>query len=108
MSHFTCTDDSLSFGWKLGLISVALLPITVGAGYLRFSLLAKLHVQLRGAYENSADIACEQVAAIRTVASLNREVAIYTEFSNSLHAPVRKAMISTAQSTAVCHHTIQN
>jgi ATP-binding cassette, subfamily B (MDR/TAP), member 1 len=93
---------SLIFGWKLGLIAVSLLPITVAAGYLRFSLLTALNVRFRKAYEGSADIACEQVAAIRTVASLNREVAIYNEFSDSLHGPVRRALYTTLQSTAVC------
>lgn len=72
------------------------------AGYLRFALLNKLNDQLRGAYENSAQIACEQVAAIRTVASLNREVALHKEFVESLKAPVRRAMYSTFKSTAVC------
>ena len=71
------------------------------AGYLRFALLNKLNDQLRRAYENSAEIACEQVAAIRTVASLNREVALHEEFVESLKAPVRRAMYSTLKSTAV-------
>ena len=71
------------------------------AGYLRFALLNKLNDQLRRAYENSAQIACEQVAAIRTVASLNREVALHEEFVESLKAPVRRAMYSTVKSTAV-------
>jgi ATP-binding cassette, subfamily B (MDR/TAP), member 1 len=70
-------------------------------GYLRFSLLNKLNVQLRAAYETSANIACEQVAAIRTVASLNREIALHTEFIDSLQAPVRQAMNSTLKITFV-------
>jgi len=71
------------------------------AGYLRFSLLNKLNDQLRKAYEGSAQIACEQVAAIRTVASLNREKALHLEFVQSLKAPVREAMYSTLKSTFV-------
>jgi ATP-binding cassette, subfamily B (MDR/TAP), member 1 len=74
------------------------------AGYLRFSLLNKLNDQLRSAYENSAQLACEQVAAMRTVASLNREVALHQEFVESLKAPVRRAMYSTLKSTAVIFH----
>ena len=71
------------------------------SGYLRFALLNKLNDQLRAAYEDSAQIACEQVAAIRTVASLNREVALQAEFAESLKKPVRQAMYSTLKSTAV-------
>ena len=73
------------------------------AGYLRFSLLNKLNDQLRGAYENSAQITCEQVAAIRTVASLNREIALHVEYMESLRAPVHKAMYSTLKSTFVSY-----
>jgi ATP-binding cassette, subfamily B (MDR/TAP), member 1 len=77
------------------------MPITLMAGYLRFSLLNKLNDQLRGSYENSAQLACEQVAAMRTVASLNREVALHEEYVESLKAPVRRAMYSTLKTTAV-------
>lgn len=72
------------------------------AGYLRFALLNKLNDQLHKAYEESAQIACEQVAAIRTVASLNREKALNREFIESLKAPVREAMYSTLKSILVC------
>jgi hypothetical protein len=97
-------NHRICFGWKLGLVSVALLPITVMTGYFRFSLLNKLNVQLREAYESSANIACEQVAAIRTVASLNREIALHTEFVSSLQRPVRKALNSTLKITFVFPH----
>ena len=80
---------------------MSLIPVTVMAGYFRFSLLNKLNDQLRSAYEESAQIACEQVAAIRTVASLNREIALHREFMESLQAPVRRAMWSTLKSTLV-------
>ena len=61
------------------------------------------HLQddLREAYGKSAQIACEQIAAIRTVASLRRENALHREFVTSLDAPVRKAMLSTTKSTFV-------
>jgi len=75
--------------------------VGVGAGYLRLALLNNLNRELSGAYSNSANIACEQVAAIRTVASLNREIALHQEYVDSLHAPVRKAMYSTLKSTGV-------
>lgn len=61
------------------------------------------HLQddVREAYGKSAQIACEQIAAIRTVASLRREAALHAEFLASMDAPVRKAMLSTAKSTFV-------
>ena len=92
---------AICFGWKLGLVAASLLPVTVTAGYLRFALLNKLNAQLRTAYEASAQIACEQVAAIRTVASLNRERSLHDEYVESLKAPVRVALFSTFKSTFV-------
>lgn len=77
------------------------MPITVMTGYLRFSLLNKLIAQLRIAYEGSAHIACEQVAAIRTVVALNREVSLQKEYVANLKGPVRKALYSTFRSTFV-------
>lgn len=44
---------------------------------------------------------CEQVASMRTVASLNREVALQEEFMQSLKAPVLKAMYFTLKITSV-------
>ena len=70
------------------------------AGYMRLHLLTSLDTQLREAYEKSATLACDQVAAIRTVASLNREIALHKEFCESLKAPMRKAMRSTLGSAA--------
>jgi ATP-binding cassette, subfamily B (MDR/TAP), member 1 len=92
---------AISFGWQLGLVAASLLPITFTAGYLRFALLNKLNDQLREAYGESAQIACEQVAAIRTVASLNREETLHAEFVDSLIAPVQKALYSTLKSTVL-------
>jgi ATP-binding cassette, subfamily B (MDR/TAP), member 1 len=80
---------------------MALLPVGVGAGYLRFALLNNLNRNLRDAYSQSATLATEQVAAIRTVASLNREKTLHQEYMASLETPVRKAMYNTLQSTAV-------
>jgi ATP-binding cassette subfamily B (MDR/TAP) protein 1 len=42
------------------------------------------------AHENSAQIACEAVAAIRTVASLTREEDCLSLYSGSLEGPLKK------------------
>ena len=56
---------------------------------------------MRKAYAKSADVACEQVAAIRTVASLNRERYVLEEFEESLKEPVHEALIKTLNSSGV-------
>ena len=78
-----------------------MLPVLLVTGYFEIRLQDHLQDDLRDAYGKSAAIACEQIAAIRTVASLRREAALHAEFVTSLNAPVRKAMISTAKSTFV-------
>jgi len=79
-----------------------MLPILIVTGYFEMKLQDHLQDDLREAYGKSAQIACEQIAAIRTVASLRRERALHGEFVDSLNAPVRNAMMSTAKSTFVC------
>jgi hypothetical protein len=46
-------------------------------------------------------VACEQVAAIRTVASLNRERHVVQQFIQSLEKPVHDALIKTLKITGV-------
>jgi hypothetical protein len=96
------TNNRIVFAWKLGLVALALMPVQVCAGYARFVMQKKLTQALRKAYARSADIACEQVAAIRTVVSLNREPHILKEFEESLKQPVHDAMMKTLKSTGVC------
>ena len=93
--------DSIAFAWKLGLVAVSLMPVQIFAGYFRFAMAKKLTDALRKAYARSADMACEQVAAIRTVASLNREPYILRDFEESLKQPVHEAMVKTLKSTGV-------
>jgi ATP-binding cassette subfamily B (MDR/TAP) protein 1 len=92
---------SLVYGWKLALVATSMLPVLLVAGYFEMRLQDHLQDDLREAYGKSAQIACEQIAAIRTVASLRRESALHVEFVASLDAPVRNAMFSTAKSTFV-------
>lgn len=82
-------------------MAISILPLLLVTGFYQMRFQNRLHDDLRDAYGKSAAIACEQIAAIRTVASLRREAALHAEFMASLDAPVQKAMISTAKSTFV-------
>lgn len=70
-------------------------------GYFRFRLQRTLTDNLRKSYAHSADVACEQVSAIRTVASLNRETYVLRQFVESLKQPVHEALIKTLRGTLV-------
>ena len=82
-------------------MAIAVLPVLVVMGFFQVKFMDHLQDDLRDAYGKSASLACEQIAAIRTVASLRREDALLVEFCNSMNAPVRKAMIATIKSTLV-------
>jgi ATP-binding cassette, subfamily B (MDR/TAP), member 1 len=92
---------AIAFAWKLGLVGLSVLPVQILCGYFKFSMQNKLTLELRQSYAQSANVACEQVAAIRTVAALNREERVIEDFVASLEAPVHAAMIKTMRSTLV-------
>ncbi|EFR00485.1 leptomycin B resistance protein pmd1 [Nannizzia gypsea CBS 118893] len=64
---------SVAIGWKLGLVCAALIPITVGSGYIRLIILSLFDRKVRQTQAESAAYANEAVRAIRTVASLGLE-----------------------------------
>jgi hypothetical protein len=49
----------------------------------------------------SAQIACEVVGAIKTVASLTREQAFYREYSDSLELPLQRSNRSSLRTSAL-------
>ena len=98
----------IAYGWKMALVACSLLPVGVMAGYMRTHLLSTLDTQRREAYEKSATLACDQVAAIRTIASLKREIALHKEFCHSLKAPMLKAIRSTLGRAIVSHFNNEN
>lgn len=64
---------ALIYGWKLALVVIACIPFTLSTGFVRLKLVVLKDVKVRKAHIQSARIACESAAAIRTVASLTRE-----------------------------------
>ena len=94
-------NPSLAYGWKMALVAISVSPVLVVMCFFQVRLMGHLQDDLRDAFGKSATLVCEQIASIRTVASLRREDALLAEFSTSLKAPVRAAMISTIKSTFV-------
>lgn len=77
------------------------MPLQMLCGYYRFRVQTTISESLKKAYERSAEIACEKVAAIRTVASLNHEADVVRDFEQSLEDPVHYALIKVLKSTGV-------
>lgn len=90
---------SLSFGWKLALVCISVVPILLGCGFYRFYMLAAFQRRSKSAYEGSASYACEATSAIRTVASLTREADVLSVYHDQLEAQGRSSLISVVKSS---------
>ncbi|KAK0869809.1 GTPase-activating protein [Friedmanniomyces endolithicus] len=89
-----CCIISLAVGWKLALVCIATVPVVLGCGFFRFWMLARFQQRAKKAYEKSASYACEATSAIRTVASLTREVDVWEHY----HAQLVDQQVSSLQS----------
>ncbi|KAJ8580470.1 P-loop containing nucleoside triphosphate hydrolase protein [Rhizopogon salebrosus TDB-379] len=79
-----------AYAWKPAIVGMACIPVLVSAGYIRLQVVSLKDKRNKTAHENSAQIACEAVAAIRTVASLTREEDCLSLYSGSLEGPLKK------------------
>ncbi|CAG8779799.1 2740_t:CDS:2, partial [Gigaspora rosea] len=85
-----CIIVAFVIGWKMTLVCLACIPLLVGSGALRIRMLSNFQKKTKKAYENSAKLACESVANIRTVASLTREEDLLKIYHNLLEKSVRQ------------------
>ncbi len=74
-----------AFGWKLGLVATATMPILILCGFLRFWVISQTERRFKRSTRAAAK-ACEAVAAIRTVAFLNMERTILRQYAAQLAA----------------------
>ncbi|KAG2110630.1 P-loop containing nucleoside triphosphate hydrolase protein [Suillus discolor] len=81
-----------AYAWKLALVGMACVPILVSAGFIRLQVVVLKDKNNKLEHENSAQIACEAAAAIRTVASLTREEHCLSLYRQSLEGPLRKSI----------------
>lgn len=99
----------LCYSWKLSLVGVACVPLTLSAGIVRLRVVNLKDEKTRKAHSDSAQVACEavsqvldclaphllsywQAAAMRTVASLTREYDACDKYSRSLDLPMKVAI----------------
>ncbi|KAL1873128.1 hypothetical protein VTK73DRAFT_1089 [Phialemonium thermophilum] len=83
---------AIAYGWKLGLVlTFGALPPLLASGYARIRLEVRLDEDTASRFANSAGVASEAVAAIRTVASLALEHGILAKYEDSLRTIARAA-----------------
>lgn len=92
---------ALSFGWKLALVCISVVPVLLACGFYRFYMLAAFQQRSKAAYEGSASYACEATSAIRTVASLTREADVWSVYHEQLDAQGRASLISVTKSSVL-------
>ncbi|KAF2861862.1 putative multidrug resistance protein 1, 2 [Piedraia hortae CBS 480.64] len=92
---------SLAIGWKLALVCIATVPVVLGCGYYRFSMLTRFQDMSKKAYEESASYACEASSAIRTVASLTREGDVWDNYHQQLVGQQKKSLKSVLHSSTL-------
>ncbi|KAJ9063063.1 hypothetical protein DSO57_1003994 [Entomophthora muscae] len=90
---------ALIYGWKLALVVIACLPFLFYAGYLRIAMIRNFQKKNKQAYSKSADMACENAAAMRTVAALTKEDSVMITYRHAMQAPLqagyRNAFVSS-------------
>lgn len=94
-----CVVVALVFGWKLALVATALLPLLLFSAYFRLKVIKYFSDRAQSSYEKSANVACEAVAAIRTVQSLTRESDVLRLYLEILEGPLREGLKSAKLNT---------
>jgi ABC-type multidrug transport system fused ATPase/permease subunit len=92
---------ALIFGWKLGLTAIACLPILVFSGFFRIYIITYFAEKAKGAYEKSAQLACEAVAAIRTIQALTRESNVFELYHKIILKPHHDGIKSAYYNTTM-------
>ncbi len=89
----------IGFGWKLGLVCGATIPLLLACGFFRFWILGRFEVKAKKAYQSSAGYACEATSAVRTVASLTRERDVWANYHAQLDMQGKKSLRSVLKSS---------
>lgn len=85
---------AISFGWKLGLVGLATMPLIFVTGYARFRVLADLEKKnLRDA--EAAGLVSEAIRGIRTIATLNLEDKIAHRYRQQLTQEGRVTLVTS-------------
>ncbi|RIA99696.1 P-loop containing nucleoside triphosphate hydrolase protein, partial [Glomus cerebriforme] len=80
---------ALIVGWKLTLVVMITIPVLMTSGYYKLAMMSGFKARTLKAYEKSAQIACEGIANIRTVAALTREEDLWKIYSDILDDPMK-------------------
>ncbi|KAK9459522.1 P-loop containing nucleoside triphosphate hydrolase protein [Lipomyces oligophaga] len=92
---------ALGISIKLAAVTSPTIPLLIGAGFLRFYVLAKQQQRAKAAYGRSSAYACEAASSIKTVASLTRENDVLDNYSARLESLYRSSRLNNSKSAAL-------
>ncbi|KAL4806917.1 P-loop containing nucleoside triphosphate hydrolase protein [Aspergillus unguis] len=76
--------------WRIALVCLSVVPLLLGAGYMRVSTLARFEERHNDAFARSLGITVEAVTSIKTVHALAIESEVLSTYRRSLQGPVRE------------------
>jgi ABC-type multidrug transport system fused ATPase/permease subunit len=82
--------------WKIAIVCLSVVPLLLGAGYMRLSTLTSFEEQHLKAFANSNAIVVEAINSMKTVMSLSLEHEIIGTYRRSLQAPMSQITKQTA------------
>lgn len=97
----SCCALGLAIGWKLTLVCIATLPITITCGFLQFWSVTYFQQRAAKAYLSSTGYASEAISSIRTVASLRRERDVLSTYRDSIKAQQRRSLIGILKTSTL-------
>ncbi|KAF2220756.1 multidrug resistance protein 1, 2, 3 [Elsinoe ampelina] len=82
--------------WRIAVVCLAVVPLLLGAGYMRVSTLAHFEETHSESFANSNAITIEAIDSIRTVMSFGLERNVLETYRRSLQGPVKQAVKNAA------------
>ncbi|KAI1743453.1 P-loop containing nucleoside triphosphate hydrolase protein [Xylaria scruposa] len=73
--------------WKIAVVGLAIVPLMLGAGFMKLWIVSRFDEKHGKAFEKSVGISVEAVNSIKTVAALSLEQEILGTYRRSLEAP---------------------
>jgi ATP-binding cassette subfamily B (MDR/TAP) protein 1 len=98
---FAAVCIALAIGWKLALITMSTIPVVLGCGILRSWSLRRFDENSKAAYQESANYACENTNAIRTIASFNMESKVDQDYHEQITKQGRTSLKSNLRTSSL-------
>ncbi len=84
------------YAWKIAIVSLAIIPILLGCGFMQLRMLARFEERHHEAFSTANSLATEAIQSIRSVATLSLETTYMTSYKRLLEPPAKQIVQSAA------------